>query len=330
VSLPHVKRIAITPGEPAGCGPDICAQLAQLDHAVELVFFADPQLLCARATQLGLGLRAEPLDLSRTPKPHRAGTLPIVAHAMNKPCNAGQPNTANADYVLRCLRAAADACLGNSCAALVTGPIHKATINQAGVAFTGHTEFLARHAGVPRVVMMLTCPGLRVALVTTHLPLREVATQITPDRVDDTLRITHEALRSRFGISNPRLVVLGLNPHAGEGGYLGDEEQTVITPVIERWRSRGMAIEGPLPADTAFTPPVLARCDAVLAMYHDQGLPVLKHAGFGQAVNITLGLPFIRTSVDHGTALELAGTGRAYSDSLAAALATAIEMTTSR
>jgi len=212
-------------------------------------------------------------------------------------------------------------------AAMVTGPVHKAVINDAGIAFSGHTEFLAQLSQVPQVVMMLAAPGLRVALVTTHLPLQQVSAAITEKKLVDVIHITHTALRQNFGIPEPHLQVLGLNPHAGEGGHLGHEDDQVIRPVLERLRSEGLNLTGPVPADTAFTPPRLAGCDAVVAMYHDQGLPVLKHMGFGQSVNITLGLPFIRTSVDHGTALDIAGTGKADESSLYHAIRTAQEMT---
>jgi 4-hydroxythreonine-4-phosphate dehydrogenase len=238
----------------------------------------------------------------------------------------GRPDSRNAGYVLQTLREAVRQVRGGHAAALVTGPVHKAVINESGVAFTGHTEFLAALGGVPQVVMMLAAPGLRVALVTTHLPLRDVAEAITANRLEAVLRITWRALRHEFGIGEPRLQVLGLNPHAGEGGHLGHEEDEVIEPVLDRLRAEGLHLDGPVPADTAFTPPRLAQCDAVVAMYHDQGLPVLKHMGFGQAVNITLGLPFIRTSVDHGTALDIAGAGSADAGSLYQAVRTARKM----
>ena len=228
--------------------------------------------------------------------------------------------------MLETLETAVGLVMNRHAGALVTGPVHKGIINDAGIPFTGHTEFLARLAGADRVVMMLAAPGLRVTLVTTHLPLREVADAITRDRVEAVIRITSRALRRKFGIDRPRLQILGLNPHAGEGGHLGKEDDGVISPVIEKLRGEGLDLQGPVPADTAFTPSRIAACDAVVAMYHDQGLPVLKHMGFGQAVNITLGLPFIRTSVDHGTALDLAGSGRADAGSLHAAITTAADM----
>jgi 4-hydroxythreonine-4-phosphate dehydrogenase len=232
------------------------------------------------------------------------------------PAQPGQLNPMNAPYVLDTLRSAVNLVREGHAAALVTGPVNKAVINDSGFPFSGHTEFLAGLAEVPQVVMMLAAPGLRVSLVTTHLPLREVADAIRPEKLEAVIRITESALREQFGIQQPRLQILGLNPHAGEGGHLGHEENNVIIPVIERLRADGMRLDGPVPADTAFNPPRIASCDAVVAMYHDQGLPVLKHTGFGRAVNITLGLPFIRTSVDHGTALDLAGSGKADAGSL--------------
>jgi len=327
VTIKRILRIAITPGEPAGCGPDICARLANRSNAAaELVFFADPSLLSHRAGVLGLNLTLREFDPDAKPEPQRAGEMLVAPQALARDCTPGELDCANVPYVLDCVRTAAEGCMAGCFDALVTAPLHKAIINRAGIDFTGHTQFLADLAGTPLVAMMLTAPGLRVVLATTHLPLRAVADAIDDALLDEILRITLTALRQRFSIARPRLLVLGLNPHAGEDGYLGDEEQTVIAPAIERWRARGAVIRGPVPADTAFTPPMLAQCDAVVAMYHDQGLPVLKHLGFGQAVNVTLGLPFVRTSVDHGTALELAGTPAARPGSLYAALDTAIEM----
>jgi 4-hydroxythreonine-4-phosphate dehydrogenase len=252
-----------------------------------------------------------------------AGELACLPVRTARNAVPGQLDPANGAYVLGTLRRATALVRAGVAAALVTGPVHKGVINQAGVAFSGHTEFLAELAGVADVVMMLAAPGLRVALVTTHLPLRQVADAVTAERLETVLRITTGDLRQRFGIDRPRIQVLGLNPHAGEGGYLGHEDHEIIAPVIERLRREGLQLDGPVPADTAFTPPRLANCDAVVAMYHDQGLPVLKHMGFGRSVNITLGLPFIRTSVDHGTALDIAGTGRADASSLYHAIRTA-------
>ena len=325
MNLP-VHRIAITPGEPAGIGPDLLIQLVQQPQAQQLIAIADPELLQQRACQLGLPLTLVPYDPTCPPAALPAGQLGYVPISLSVPASAGQLEPANAPYVLECLRRAVNGCLQREFAALVTGPVHKGVINDAGIPFTGHTEYLAELTGTPQVVMLLTAPGLRVALATTHLPLREVADAISREHLRTTLTILDQDLRQRFGLTRPRISVLGLNPHAGEGGHLGREEIEVITPVIEELRLRGLDLNGPLPADTAFDPTRLAQTDCFLAMYHDQGLPVLKHYGFGQAVNVTLGLPLIRTSVDHGTALELAGSGQAQTGSLQAAIATALEM----
>lgn len=312
-------RLAITPGEPAGIGPDLIVQLVQQPQPCELVAYADPELLLARAQQLGLPLRLRPLG-DEPPRPLSAGELAVRPVKLRQPAQAGTLNSANAPYVLETLTAATTDCQRGLCNALVTGPVHKGIINEAGVPFSGHTEFLADLTGTPRVVMMLATEGLRVALATTHLPLAQVPASITQPLLHEVIGILHRDLQHKFGIAAPRILVCGLNPHAGEGGHLGREEIEVITPVLEQLRSSGILLEGPLPADTLFTPKHLAQCDAVLAMYHDQGLPVLKYKGFGAAVNITLGLPIIRTSVDHGTALDLAGTGGAETGSLVTAI----------
>lgn len=322
----RTPRIVLTPGEPAGIGPDLCLSLAQADQPAELVAVADQGLLAQRARELGLTVALRPWSPDAEPRPSRAGELHVVHVPLAQPVQAGTLNAANASYVLETLRRATDACLSGQAQALVTGPVHKGIINDAGIPFSGHTEFLAERCGVEQVVMMLTAPGLRVALATTHLPLAQVSAAITPDLLERVLRVLHQDLRSRFGLAQPRIAVCGLNPHAGEGGHLGREEIEVIQPVLARLRAEGMTLRGPLPADTAFVPAQLRDTDAVLAMYHDQGLPVLKHAGFSQAVNITLGLPLIRTSVDHGTALELAATGRADAGSMQAALQAACAM----
>ena len=308
-------KLALTPGEPAGIGPDLAIQLAQEALPVELVAFADPVLLEARAAQLGLPLTLIPHDAQRPARLANAGELSIAPVPLRAPAHAGRLDPSNAEYVLDTLRSATLACLAGELAGLVTGPVHKGVINEAGVPFTGHTEFLAKLAG-GYPVMMLATGHLRVALATTHLPLREVADAIDQPTLDTVCRILDHDLRTRFGIARPRILVAGLNPHAGEGGHLGREEIEVIEPVLERLRGEGLDLVGPLPADTLFTRDRLQGADAVLAMYHDQGLPVLKYAGFGEAVNITLGLPLLRTSVDHGTALDLAGSGRARVDSL--------------
>ena len=270
-------------------------------------------------TTHSLGLRANLIDWQPgTEIP--PGTLCCANTPLARQETPGTPDSANAGYVLETLRLAFGLVTGGLASALVTGPVHKGVINESGIRFSGHTEFLAQLAGVQQVVMMLAAPGLRVSLVTTHLPLREVADALTPGKLEAVIRITQSALRDHFGIEKPRLQILGLNPHAGEGGHLGDEEQEIIRPVIRQLRAEGMDLEGPVPADTAFNPPRIAACDTIVAMYHDQGLPVLKHMGFGRAVNITLGLPFIRTSVDHGTALDIAGEGLAYTGRLGEAI----------
>ncbi|TGD72473.1 4-hydroxythreonine-4-phosphate dehydrogenase PdxA [Mangrovimicrobium sediminis] len=323
-------RIAITPGEPAGIGPDLVAAIAQRPREVELVAVCDPQLLRERAALLGLPLDILPYDPAAPPQPHRPGQLPVCPLQLAAPALPGELDPANAAYVVDTLLRATDGCLSGEFAALVTAPVQKSVINDAGIAFSGHTELLAQRTGTPRVVMMLAAGELRVALATTHLPLRAVADAITGELLEQTLGILHRDLREKFAIAEPRIAVLGLNPHAGEGGHLGREELDVIIPTLQRLRAAGMQLEGPLPADTAFNPRVLDNCDAVFAMYHDQGLPVLKYAGFGSAVNVTLGLPILRTSVDHGTALDLAGTGAADPGSLEAALSLAARLAAAR
>ncbi len=316
------RPLALTPGEPAGIGPDLTVQIAQGRCERPLVAIADPALLAARARRLGLPLRIHELGAQLPTTPAAPGELYLRPVALARPAQAGHLDPANSAYVLKTLRAAAQGCLDGAYAGLVTAPVHKGVINDAGFPFTGHTEFLAGlTGGYP--VMLLACPGLRVALATTHLPLRAVPDALTTDALARVLWVLNGDLIGRFRIPRPRILVCGLNPHAGEGGHLGREEVEVIAPTLERLRADGLQLEGPLPADTAFTPRYLERADAVLAMYHDQGLPVLKHMGFGTAVNITLGLPIVRTSVDHGTALALAGSGRAETGSLRAAIAAA-------
>lgn len=324
-----LPRIALTPGEPAGIGPDLIVTLAQTARPAELIAIADPDLLLARATRLGLPLHLYPFDAG-TPHRHAAGTLAIVPVPLATTVIPGQLDVRNAHYVLATLQEAGAGCLDARFDAVVTAPVQKSVINDAGIAFSGHTEFFQMQAGVPRVVMMLACPGLRVALTTTHLPLRAVADAITVARLHEVLTILVNDLRHKFGIARPRILVAGLNPHAGESGHLGHEEIDTIIPALQTFPDQYCELIGPLPADTLFTPKYLDNADAVLAMYHDQGLPVLKHKGFGNAVNITLGLPYIRTSVDHGTALDLAGTGRADSGSLEAALQCALDMIATR
>ncbi|WP_028009541.1 4-hydroxythreonine-4-phosphate dehydrogenase PdxA [Solimonas flava] len=324
-------RIVLTPGEPAGIGPDLACAIAQASWPAELVAVADPALLQERAAALQLPLHLETVDLSAPPRLRPAGALAVLPVARAAPTAAGRLDPRNATYVLETLRRAADACCAGQAGALVTGPVQKSAINDAGVPFSGHTEFLAERCGAALPVMMLATGGdrpLRVALVTTHLPLRAVADAISAERVLATLRILAHDLHTRFGIAAPRILVCGLNPHAGESGHLGREEIERIEPALAAARAEGIGARGPLPADTLFTPQHLTGADAVLAMYHDQGLPVLKYAGFGTAINITLGLPIVRTSVDHGTALDLAGSGRADAGSLRAALRLAIELAT--
>lgn len=319
-------RIVLTPGEPAGIGPDLVVQLAQRALACELVVVAAGEVLEQRARCLNFPLRLVEFDLDKSSQDHVAGTLKIVSIPLARPVRCGQLDFANAGYVLESLRTATAGCLSGTFAALVTGPVHKGIINEAGIPFSGHTEFLAELTHTAQAVMMLAASGLRVALATTHLPLSKVSAAITESLLENILRVLHRDLQKYFGLVDPRILVCGLNPHAGEGGHLGREEIDVIEPVLRMLRDAGMDLLGPLPADTLFTPKYLEHADAVLAMYHDQGLPVLKHLGFGNAVNITLGLPIIRTSVDHGTALDLAGTGKADCGSLLAALDTAIAM----
>lgn len=319
-----IDRICITAGEPAGIGPELCITLAQqADKHCERIVVADADMLYARAKQIGLPLRLTPFDSSSPVRANGAGELSVIPVSLRAPSVAGTLNPANAEYVLDTLRVAVQACRSSAVDAMVTAPVHKGVINDAGIAFTGHTEFLAEQCAVPLTVMMLATEGLRVALATTHLPLHKVPAAITKDLLRDIIRILNADLKKRFGIASPVILVCGLNPHAGEGGHLGTEERDIIEPVLEQMRSDGVHLLGPLPADTLFTDKYLDHADAVLSMYHDQGLPVLKYKGFGKASNITLGLPIIRTSVDHGTALDLAGTGKASIGSLVEAIATA-------
>jgi 4-hydroxythreonine-4-phosphate dehydrogenase len=327
--LSSLKRIAITSGEPAGIGPDLCVQLAQLQHVFQLVYIVDPELIEQRAKVLGLEVKLVDWDesIERTQAKGEMFVLPVALQTSVVP---GHLETSNSRYVLELLQQGLDGCLKNRFAAVVTAPVHKAVINDAGIPFSGHTEFFADGAGVEKVVMMLATEGLRVALATTHLPLSQVSSQITRDSLQRVINITHQSLKQQFGIAEPRIAICGLNPHAGESGHLGMEEIEVITPVIESLQRQGMTLTGPWPADTIFNQDRLQDYDAVLAMYHDQGLPVLKHYAFGKAVNVTLGLPFIRTSVDHGTALDLAATGKAKVSSLQAALSMAETMINSQ
>lgn len=324
-------RFVLTPGEPAGIGPDLCLLLSREAQPHPLIAIASRQLLEQRARTLGVSINLIEVTAQRLPTvPAAAGALYVWDTPLGAEATAGQLDTANAAYVLRTLTRAGQGCLDGLFDGMITAPVHKGVINDAGIAFSGHTEFLADLTRTQQVVMMLATRGLRVALVTTHLPLKDVAAAITTERLERVTRILHADLVDKFGLSQPRILVCGLNPHAGEGGHLGREEIEVIEPCLQRLRAEGMDLVGPLPADTLFTPKHLEHCDAVLAMYHDQGLPVLKYKGFGAAVNVTLGLPIIRTSVDHGTALDLAGTGRIDGGSLQVALETAYQMAASR
>lgn len=321
-----MKPLLVTSGEPAGIGVDLCLQLAHLGLTIPFVVLADPTLLTQRAIKLNLDVELDYYELGDEWTATAQGHLKVWPIALRDRVITGQLNVANSDYVLEMLERATYACLDGLAAGMVTAPVQKSVINEAGITFSGHTEFLQQLCGVEKVVMMLACPDLRVALVTTHLPLRAVADAITADILSQVVRILHHDLVHKFGIAQPRILVTGLNPHAGENGYLGTEEITIINPTLATLRAEGINLSDALPADTLFTAQNLAACDAVLAMYHDQGLPVLKAKSFGEAVNITLGLPIIRTSVDHGTALSLAGTGKADAGSLVAALQMAAQM----
>lgn len=328
----YLPRLAITAGEPAGIGADICVMLAHQPLAAHITVIADPDMLQQRAAQLGIALKIQLAGQTHAQAAHADdGTLCVEPVACAAPVVAGTLNAANSPYVLQTLRLAAEGCLQGRFDAMITAPVHKGIINQAGIPFSGHTEFLAELTHTPQVVMMLVGGGMRVALATTHLPLSQVSAAITPQSLATTLRILHDDLIHKFGIAQPCIRVAGLNPHAGEDGYLGMEEITTINPVLEKLRAQGMNLIGALPADTMFSQKNLANTDAFLAMYHDQGLSVLKHASFGEGINITLGLPIIRTSVDHGTALEIAGksiAGKSLADSgsLLAAIALAITL----
>lgn len=319
-------RIGITPGEPAGIGPELTVRLAQNQQKFELVALCDPCLLEQSARALGLELKVKIIDWSSPPNASPKGTISVQPISLRDTNTPGKLNVNNAEYVLETLYEATKFCQGKSLAAVVTGPVQKSIINEAGIPFSGHTEFFAEKSDTPKVVMMLATQGLRVALATTHIPLKEVSNAITKEELYAVIRILDKDLKTKFGIPKPNILVCGLNPHAGEGGHLGFEEIDTIIPALDTLRKEGIQLRGPLPADTLFTPHNLESADAVLAMYHDQGLPVLKHKGFGKAVNITLGLPFIRTSVDHGTALDLAGKGIADVGSLEHAMENAYTM----
>jgi 4-hydroxythreonine-4-phosphate dehydrogenase len=325
----YIPRIVITSGEPAGVGPDACVTLAQTAWEADLVVAADADLLAATAAALELPLSVEHYEPSRASKPHRPGILQVLQIPTRCEVVAGKPDVRNAAYVIDMLDRACDGCTNGEFAAMVTAPVQKSTLMDAGYAFSGHTEYLAARTRAALPVMLLLNDQLRVALVTTHLPLADVPRAITKERLRSTLRIVNMDLERHFSLV-PRIAVLGLNPHAGEAGHLGREELDIIEPVIRELQNEGLNLQGPIPADTAFTKSFLKTIDVIVAMYHDQGLPVIKHVGFGNAVNMTLGLPILRTSVDHGTALSLARSGKADTGSLSAALALAIELASAR
>lgn len=323
------KRIAITPGEPAGIGPDLVLTIAQQAWPIQLIVVASKQLMEERAKQLNLPITLIDYDVHTKAKPQAKSTLTILDIPLGQPAIAGTLDTNNGAYVVETLKVASDKNISGEFDAIVTGPVHKGLINKAGVPFSGHTEYFANQANCSDVVMMLATKGLRVALVTTHIPLAYVSKAITFERLQKVTRILHQDLKNKFGIESPKIFACGINPHAGEDGHLGREEIEVMEPAFTELRSEGINIIGPLPADTIFQQKYLKNADAILTMYHDQGLPVLKYKGFGSSVNITLGLPFIRTSVDHGTALELAGTGIADSGSMMEAINSAIYLVNS-
>ncbi|HEY5806949.1 MAG TPA: 4-hydroxythreonine-4-phosphate dehydrogenase PdxA [Povalibacter sp.] len=321
-----LPRIILTSGEPAGIGPDLCIQIAARSWPCDLVVAGDIDLLQQRAQLLNSDVRITPVTDTTNRAQAMAGELRVLHRPIRAPVQTGQPDRINARYVLDLLDAAVDGCTRGEFDAMVTAPVQKSVINDAGIPFSGHTEYLAERTNAPLPVMMLATPGLRVALATTHLPLSAVSSAITSALLQQVLRVLDHDLRVQFHIASPRIMVCGLNPHAGESGHLGREEIEIIAPALDALRKEGLRLIGPVPADTAFTPRQLEQADAVLAMYHDQGLPVLKYAGFGDAVNVTLGLPIIRTSVDHGTAPALAGSGKADPGSLIAALELAISL----
>lgn len=326
-----IKRIVITAGEPSGVGPDLVLALSQHDWAHQVIVLADKHMLAERAELLGIKVNLQDYDSTMPICSHQSGALLVEHIPTNAPVVAGKLDERNSQYVLHTLERAAAGCMNNEFDAVVTGPVHKGIINKAGVPFSGHTEFFAEKSNTPLVVMMLATEGLRVALVTTHLPLSSVSAAITEQRLEKIIHILHNDLVNKFGIPSPKIYVCGLNPHAGEDGCLGMEEIETITPTLEKLRTTfNYQLTGPLPADTIFNEKYLAKADTILGMYHDQVLPVLKYKGFGHSVNITLGLPFIRTSVDHGTALDLAGTGEVDTGSFKTALQQAIELVNSK
>lgn len=324
--MTSLSRVLITPGEPAGIGPDILIKIAQQSWPAELVAVFDPELIKSRAKLLNLPIEISEVDCQSLPTSHAKKTIKIIPVQLKEAVIPGKLNTANAMYVQQCLEIATDLCLQNKAHALVTGPIQKSVMNDAGIPFSGHTEFLAQRCRVSDVIMLFVVEKMKVALVTTHLPLRQVPDAITQDKLTHKIQLLHQELTKHFKIMNPAIFVCGLNPHAGESGHLGQEEIDIIQPVIQALQAKNMNVRGPFSADTIFTEKYLKEADVILAMYHDQALPVVKYLGFSHAVNVTLGLPIIRTSVDHGTALDVAGTLQADERSLAAALQLAIKM----
>lgn len=320
------QPLIITPGEPAGIGPDLVITLAQQSWPAAITVIADPDMLRERAINLKLPLTLHEVDEPASEK-HTTGSLHVIPIKTKTTVIAGKLDKTNASYVLETLSLAAAFCLQKKAHAIITGPVHKAVMNDAGIAFSGHTEFFAQQANVKRTVMLFVAEQMKVALATTHIPVCKVAETITPELLRQIIAIMHRGLKNQFGIKQPHILVCGLNPHAGENGHLGLEEIDVIKPALDKLRAQGFRLTGPLPADTIFTPAILKQHDAVLSMYHDQALPVVKYASFGNAVNVTLGLPFIRTSVDHGTALDIAGSGKANTGSLSAAIKLALALT---
>lgn len=323
-----IPRILITPGEPAGIGPDITVHIAQQSWPAELVVIGDPQLLLERAHAIKLPLALSDCDITQPPELHAPSFLKILPISLLTPSKPGELHTANAPYVMQTLKLAASLCETKKADAIVTAPVHKGILNQAGIPFTGHTEFFAHHCHCALTVMLFVVNQLKIALTTTHLPIKQVSSAITQEHLRHTLLILTEGLKKQFHLAAPRISVCGLNPHAGENGFLGREEIEVIQPVIAEMQKQGYGVSGPFSADTLFTAHSLAQADAVLAMYHDQALPLVKYLGFGQAVNVTLGLPYIRTSVDHGTALDIAATASVDASSMSAAVALAIKLCT--
>ena len=320
--IESAPRIAFTVGEPAGIGPDIAIRLAHNPSSYKLAVIADPDMMEKRAELLDLPLRIESWQ-EQTTEP---GTMAVVTEPLVETVEPGQLNSRNSRSVLRCIDRAVDGCLGGTFDAMTTGPVHKGVINQAGIRFFGHTEYISERTGAGMPVMMLTTQKTRVALVTTHIPLNQVSKAITPERLDRVIRVLIDDMRAKFNIESPRIAVCGLNPHAGEQGHLGTEEVEIVSPIIEGFKRKGFQIFGPLPADTIFVPEIQRQYDVILTMYHDQGLPVIKHQGFDQAVNVTLGIPIIRTSVDHGTALDRVGDTRIDTGSALAALDLAADL----